>query len=100
MLAQKVTGLFGAKLMEMLVQFVRLHSPFLPQFGQLLLQGRVALQGGVWIPASDAVPENVVAASDTVADVTSVKPDRWILWLVVAVVLVIGGVWWLRRRRS
>ena len=85
-------------------------NPLDPQVGDLRvrwrelelppLQGRVALQGGVWIPASDAVPENVVAASDTVADVTSVKPDRWILWLVVAVVLVIGGVWWLRRRRS
>lgn len=85
-------------------------NPLDPQIGDLRvhwrelelppLRGKVALQGGVWIPASDAVPENVVAASDTVADATSAKPNRWILWLAVSVVLAIGGAWWLRRRRS
>lgn len=84
-------------------------NPLDPQVGDLRvrwrelelpsLQGRVALQGGVWIPASDAVPENVVAASDTVAD-ASTKPDRWLWWIAAAVVLAIGGAWWLRRRRS
>lgn len=84
-------------------------NPLDPQVGDLRvrwrelelppLQGRVALQGGVWIPASDAVPENVVAASDTVAD-ASTKPDRWLWWIAAAVVLVIGGAWWFRRRRS
>jgi hypothetical protein len=83
-------------------------NPLDPQIGDLRvhwrelelppLAGKVALQGGVWIPASDAVPESVVATSDTVADATSAKPDRWILWLAVAVVLAIGGAWWLRRR--
>ena len=84
-------------------------NPLDPQVGDLRvrwrelelppLQGRVALQGGVWIPASDAVPENVVAASDTVAD-ASTKPDRWLWWIAAAVVLAIGGAGWLRRRRS
>lgn len=84
-------------------------NPLDPQVGDLRvrwrelelpsLQGRVALQGGVWIPASDAVPENVVAASDTVAD-ASTKPDRWLWWIAAAVVLAIGGAWWLRRRRG
>ncbi len=84
-------------------------NPLDPQVGDLRvrwrelelppLQGRVALQGGVWIPASDAVPENVVAASDTVADAASAKANRWILWLAAVVVLA-GGAWWLRRRRT
>lgn len=84
-------------------------NPLDPQVGDLRvrwrelelppLQGRVALQGGVWIPASDAVPENVVAASDTVAD-ASTKPDRWLWWIAAAVVLAIGGAWWRRGRRS
>ena len=84
-------------------------NPLDPQVGDLRvrwrelelppLQGRVAWQGGVWIPASDAVPENVVAASDTVAD-ASTKPGRWLWWIAVIAVLAIGGAWWLRRRRS
>ncbi len=85
-------------------------NPLDPQVGDLRvhwrvlelpsLAGKVALQGGVWIPASDAVSAGVVAGSDTVADATSAKPNRWILWLVAAVVLVGGGAWWLRRRKN
>jgi hypothetical protein len=85
-------------------------NPLDPQVGDLRvhwrvlelppLAGKVALQGGVWIPASDAVAAGVVAGSDTVADATSTKSDRWLWWLAVAVVLAIGGVWWRRRRKN
>ena len=85
-------------------------NPLDPQVGDLRvhwralelppLAGKVALQGGVWIPASDAVAAGVVASSDTVTDAASAKPDRWLWWLAVAVVLAVGGAWWLRRRRS
>lgn len=83
-------------------------NPLDPQVGDLRvhwrvlelpsLAGKVALQGGVWIPASDAVSAGVVAGSDTVADATSTKPDRWLWWLAVVAVVLIGGAWWLRRR--
>lgn len=82
-------------------------NPLEPQVGDLRvhwrvlelppLAGKVALQGGVWIPASDAVA--VVASSDTVTDGTSAKPARWWWWLVAVVVLLIGGAWWWRRSR-
>ena len=83
-------------------------NPLDPQVGDLRvhwrvlelppLAGKVALQGGVWIPASDAVA--VVASSDTVTDATAAsKSPRWLWWLAVVVVLAISA-WWLRRRRS
>lgn len=85
------------------------ENPLDPQVGDLRvhwrvlelppLAGKVALQGGVWIPASDAVAAGVVANSDTVEDSTE-KSNRWSWWLAVAVVLAIGGAWGLRRRRS
>lgn len=85
-------------------------NPLDPQIGDLRvhwrvlelppLAGKVALQGGVWIPASDAVPANVVAADDTVADAAvPSKSPRWSWWMAAAVVLALGGAWWLRRRR-
>jgi hypothetical protein len=85
-------------------------NPLDPQIGDLRvhwrvlelppLAGKVALQGGVWIPASDAVPANVVAADDTVADAAAPsKSPRWSWWMAAAVVLALGGAWWLRRRR-
>jgi hypothetical protein len=86
------------------------ENPLDPQIGDLRvhwrvlelppLAGKVALQGGVWIPASDAVSAGVVSGGDTVAGPASAKPNRWILWLALAVVSVIGGTWWLRRRRG
>jgi len=86
-------------------------NPLDPQVGDLRvhwrelelppLQGRVALQGGVWIPASDAVPESVVAASDTVADAASNPAlgfaKRW--WWALLLALLAAGLWWRRRRR-
>ncbi len=85
-------------------------NPLDPQIGDLRvhwrvlelppLAGKVALQGGVWIPASDAVAAGVVAGSDTVADAaTPSKSPRWSWWMAAAVVLALGGAWWLRRRR-
>jgi len=84
-------------------------NPLDPQIGDLRvhwrvlelppLAGKVALQGGVWIPASDAVAAGVVAGSDTVADATATKPDRRLWWMAVVGVLLIGGAWWLRCRR-
>ena len=84
-------------------------NPLDPQIGDLRvhwrvlelppLAGKVALQGGVWIPASDAVSAGVVAGSDTVADATTTKPDHRLWWMAVVAVLLIGGAWWLRRRR-
>jgi hypothetical protein len=83
-------------------------NPLDPQVGDLRvhwrvmelppLAGKVALQGGVWIPASDAVSAGVVAGSDTVAVARPVEPRRWPWWLGVAVVVAIGGAWWRRRR--
>ena len=84
-------------------------NPLDPQVGDLRvhwrelelppLAGKVALQGGVWIPASDAVA--VVASSDTVTDATAAsKSPRWLWWLAAFVALVIVSAWWLRRRRS
>jgi hypothetical protein len=65
------------------------------------LAGKIALQGGVWIPASDAVAAGVVAGSDTVADAaTPSKSPRWVWWIAVVVVLLIGGAWWRRRRKN
>jgi len=85
-------------------------NPVDPQIGDLRvhwrvlelppLAGKVALQGGVWIPASDAVSADVVAGSDTVADATAPKSPRWAWWFAAVVVLLIGGAWSLRRRRS
>jgi hypothetical protein len=84
-------------------------NPLDPQIGDLRvhwrelelppLAGKVALQGGVWIPASDAVSAGVVAGSDTVAD-ASAKSNRWLWWIAALVALVIVSAWWLRRRRS
>jgi hypothetical protein len=85
-------------------------NPLDPQIGDLRvhwrvlelppLAGKVALQGGVWIPASDAVAAGVVAGSDTVADAaTPSNSPRWSWWIAVIAVLAIGGAWWLRRRR-
>jgi hypothetical protein len=83
-------------------------NPLAPQVGDLRvhwrtmelppLAGKIALQGGAWIPASDAVAAGVVANSDTVVDVTMMKPDRWWWWIAVIAVVLIGGAWWLRRR--
>ena len=85
-------------------------NPLDPQVGDLRvhwrvlelppLRGKVALQGGVWIPASDAVSAGVVAGSDTVAGATPARPRRRAGWLAAVAVLAIGGAWWLRRRRS
>jgi hypothetical protein len=85
-------------------------NPLDPQVGDLRvhwrvmelppLAGKIALQGGVWIPASDAVSAGVVAGSDTVAGATPAKPDRWPWWLAAVAVLAIGSAWWRRRRRA
>ncbi|MFT3898246.1 MAG: TMEM43 family protein [Thermomonas sp.] len=88
-------------------------NPLDPQVGDLRvhwrelelpsLAGKVALQGGVWIPASDAVA--VVASSDTVADADVTKSNpalafvrRW--WWAMLLVLVAAMLWLRRRRRS
>ena len=88
-------------------------NPLDPQVGDLRvrwrelelppLQGRVALQGGVWIPASDAVPETVVAASDTVADAKATNPAFAFLrawWWAISLAVLAAVLWMLRRRRS
>ena len=86
-------------------------NPLDPQIGDLRvhwrelelppLQGRVALQGDVWIPASDAVSAGVVAGSDTVADAASNPAlgfaKRW--WWALLLALIAAALWW-RRRRS
>ena len=79
-------------------------NPLDPQVGDLRvrwrvlelppLQGKVALQGGVWIPASDAVADS---AGVVVAE--PARPHRWPWWLL-AFAAVAGSAWWLRRRRS
>lgn len=88
-------------------------NPLDPQIGDLRvhwrelelppLQGKVALQGGVWIPASDAVPESVVAASDTVADAKATNPAFAFLrawWWAIALAMLAAVLWMLRRRRG
>lgn len=87
-------------------------NPLDPQVGDLRvhwrvmelpsLQGKVALQGGVWIPASDAVPANVVANSDTVADADAHNPAFAFLrawwWAILLALAAAATLRWRRRR--
>ena len=87
-------------------------NPLDPQIGDLRvhwrvlelppLAGKVALQGGVWIPASDAVA--VVASSDTVADAGAGKSNPALAfvrsWWWAMLLVLVAATLWLRRRRS
>lgn len=89
-------------------------NPLDPQVGDLRVRwrelelppllGRVALQGGVWIPASDAVAAGVVGGSNTVAGQAAATMDpalafvrRW--WWTILLAVVAAALW-LRRRRD